>query len=69
MVRRKLIRRLILSALVYVVATFLYRYIGHRRAPEWGAVPGILLTWLFFAIGYFGWDWFLAHRRERNRVV
>jgi len=60
-------KRLAVSAVVYVVTRLLFDYLflHHPLAP--GRIPGILLAWLFFAIGYFSWDRYLAKKRVNGR--
>jgi drug/metabolite transporter (DMT)-like permease len=58
----------VLSAVTYTGGMALYRYLVHHSYPTWVAVPGILASWAFFALGYFGMEWF-GRRRRRSQVT
>jgi hypothetical protein len=58
----------LLSAIVYVPGTLLYRYLVHHITPAWSQVPDIVVSWFFFALAYFGLEW-LSRRRQKRRAA
>jgi uncharacterized membrane protein YhdT len=44
--------RLVLSLLAYVGGRALYVFFTRHHLPGWNEIPGILESWLFFAITY-----------------
>jgi hypothetical protein len=63
------ITRLFVSAIAYFLARSVFDYLAHRRSPSLSELPGILITWLVFAIGYFGWDRYIAGKEKRRKNV
>ncbi|HEY4381513.1 MAG TPA: hypothetical protein VGN01_14270 [Acidobacteriaceae bacterium] len=55
-----------LSAVAYVGGRLLYLFFTRRHTPVWNELPGILESWLFFALTYWILSMALAGKGRRS---
>jgi hypothetical protein len=57
--------RVVTSAMAYVGGRLLYLFFTRHHTPVWNELPGILESWLFFALTYWILSLALAGKQGR----